>query len=126
MHGLLWSFLVMERTLQSDESAKQHWAKERRADSDKGILPGEKGSTDGSLGTADTQNKDSFVAQSAHNQTNLAKTRGYCVLQRQISLRGQKVDGSLYIHKKTNHKPEVLLSLCHCRHKNCMKSLGSK
>lgn len=39
------------------------------------ILPGEKGSTEGSLGTADTQNKDSFGAPSTYNQTNLSQDK---------------------------------------------------
>lgn len=61
----------MERTLQSEEHEKQQWAKERGADGDMEILPWEKGSTDGSLGTVDTQNKDLFMEQSAHDQKKL-------------------------------------------------------
>lgn len=56
-------------------STKQRWAEERRGDCDMEILPGEKGSTEGSLGTADTQNKDSFGAPSTYNQTNLSQDK---------------------------------------------------
>lgn len=90
MYGLLQSIMVTEGMLQSEERTKQHWAKERGADSDMEILPGEKGSTDGSLGTVDTQNKDSFVAPSAHNQTSISQDKRLLCSSKINQLKGSK------------------------------------
>lgn len=75
MYRLLQSITATERMLQCEERRKQRWARERSADSDMEILPGEKGSTDGSLGTVDTQNRDSFVAPGEHNQPHFSQDK---------------------------------------------------